>query len=331
MADNVRLASIGVGFWGKILAGAVAETGNSEIVSCYARREEGRAAFAEEFGCRSAASLDEVFGDEEVEGVLVSTSHSSHLEMIERAAAAGKAIFIEKPLTNTVAEGRKAIEAAERAGVPLMVGHQRRRTAANRRIKQMVEAGQIGDIEVMEAHQSIPNGFVMPEEAWRWSGDESPLGGMTSLGVHKLDSMSYLAGPVKSVFTFTRPGRTKPIDEATVLALEFESGAVATLATSFFVPVISELRVFGTEASAFNEADGARLVVQRRGEATREEVELDPVNPVVAQMAEFVEVVRGSAEPETDGAVGLEVVAMLAAAVESSQTGRAVDVAEHRA
>lgn len=330
MAREVGLASIGLGWWGKVLAEATAKTGEARIVSCYSRGEEGRSAFAEQFGCRPAGSVDELLADPEVEGVLVATSHQSHRDLVEQASTAGKAILIEKPLATTVSEGRPAVEAAEAAGVVLQVGHQRRRNAANRRIRQLVDSGELGDIEALETVQSIPNGFIMPEQAWRWNADESPLGSMTSLGIHKIDTMRYHAGPIKSVFCFTRTGRGYSIDEATVLALEFESGAVGTLVTSFFTPVISEVTVYGQDATAFNQADGTRLLLQKRGEVNREEIPLEPVDPVVDQLVEFARAIRGETVPEVGGREGLEIVAILEAAVESARTRRAVPIADYR-
>jgi len=326
--EQVRLASIGLGWWGKVLAEAVAKTGEASIVSCFARGEAGRAAFAEQFGCRQAGSLEDLMADPEVEGVLVATSHGSHRTLVEMAAAAGKAIFVEKPLTTLVEDAKACVEAAEGAGIVLQVGHQRRRTAANRRINRLLAEGALGEIQMLEGRQTIPNGFTMPDEAWRWNADESPLGSMTSLGIHKLESMQYHAGPVKSVFCFTRAGRRVSIDEATCLALEFESGAVGTLVTSFFTPVASELTVFGTEATAFNTADGSKLHIQKRGEATREEVELEPVEPVVDQLAEFARAIRGEGSVEVDGRVGMGIVAILQAAVESSRTGQSIPISD---
>lgn len=330
MTGQVGLASVGLGWWGKVLAETAGKTGEARIVSCFARRPEGREEFAAQVGCRTATSLDDLLADPEVEGLLVATANRSHREIIEQAAAAGKAVFVEKPLTTTVEDGAAAVAAAEAAGIVLQVGHQRRRNAANRRIKQLIEAGELGDLEALEANQSIPNGFKMPEQAWRWNAEESPLGAMTSLGIHKIDSMRYHAGPIKSVFCFTRAGRSVSIDEATVVAFEFESGAVGTLITSFFVPVLSTLTVFGQDASAFNEADGTKLFLQARGGAAREEIPLEAVNPAADQLVEFARSIRGEAKPEVDGRAGLEIVSIMAAALESATTRRAVDVAEHR-
>ncbi len=330
MTARVGLGSIGLGWWGKELATAIGSVEGAEIVSCFARREEGRRDFAEKFGCRSAESLDDLLADPEVDGVLVATSHESHRELVERAAAAGKAIFVDKPLTTTVSEGLAAVEAAEAAGVVLQVGHQRRRTAANRRIHQLIEEGRLGDIEGMEGRHTIPNGFSMAADAWRWDKDQSPLGSMTSLGIHKIDSMRYHAGPVRAVSCMTRPGRNHPIDESTVLILEFESGALGTLFTSFFVPLVSELSIYGQAAAAFASADGKQLHLQETGSMARTEIALDPVDPVADQLAEFAAAIRGDTTPEVGGREGLEIVSILEAAVESAATGRAVDIADHR-
>ncbi|HEY5650252.1 MAG TPA: Gfo/Idh/MocA family oxidoreductase [Acidimicrobiia bacterium] len=330
MTERVGLGSIGLGWWGKELATAVGSVEGADIVSCFARREEGRREFADKFDCRSAESLDELLADPEVDGVLVATSHESHRELVERAAAAGKAIFVDKPLTTTVSEGLAAVEAAEAAGVVLQVGHQRRRNAANRRIHQLIEEGRLGDIEGMEGTHTIPNGFTMAADAWRWDQEQSPLGAMTSLGIHKIDSMRYHAGPVRAISCMTRPGRDHPIDEATVLILEFEAGAVGTIFTSFFVPRVSQLSVYGQAAAAYSTDDGKRLHLQQTGSVEREEIALDPVDPVADQLAEFASAIRGDTTPEVGGREGLEIVAILESAVESAATGRAVEIAEHR-
>lgn len=326
MEEIVKLASIGVGWWGGVLADAASTGGAAEVVSCFARSREQREAFAERRGCRAAGSLEELLVDPEVEGVVIATSHSSHRSLVERAAEAGKHIFVEKPLTLRVDDGLACVRAAAAAHVVLQVGHQRRRQAANRRIKEMIDAGALGDLQVLESNLSLPNGLRMPPDAWRWEAEEAPLGSMTSLGIHHIDTITYLAGPVRSVFAHSRPGRRHSIDEATVLALELESGALGSVITSFFSPSVSRLAVFGSAGAAYNERDGAMLAVQEIDEDGPSALDIVPNDPVTDQMAEFVRAVRGKARPETDGTAGVEVVRVLEAAVESSQTGRAVDV-----
>lgn len=326
MDEKVRLGSVGLGWWGSSLADAVDTGGLAEIVTCYSRKPSGREAFATKHDCRAADSFEDLLADPEVEGVIIATSHQSHRGLIEQAAAAGKHIFVEKPFTNTVEDGLVAIAAARESGVLIQVGHQRRRTPAKRRMKSMLDSGELGDVETVVAHQSVPNGYKMPEEAWRWDPDQSPLGSMTSLGVHKIDTMHYLVGPIRTVFTLTRPGRSHAIDEATVLALEFESGALATLTTSFFTPVVNEIEVFGTEAAAYSSGGGERLQVQGRNDSKPVEIELEPMDPVVDQMMAFARAVRGEIPVEVDGEAGLAVVAVLEAAVQSAADRVPVEV-----
>lgn len=326
MTDTVKLASIGLGWWGNVLADAAVSTGQAEIAACFARTEETRASFADKHGCRNATSYEDILADESIDGVVLATSHRSRRQLIEQAAAAGKHVFVEKPLALTVEDSRAAIAAAAAAGVVLQVGHQRRRMTANRRIKSMIDAGEIGDIQVIETHQSLPNGFKMPKEAWRWAAEESPLGGMTSLGIHKIDTMHYLGGPIANVHAFTRAGREVSIDEVTVLNVEFESGALGTLVTSFFTPAMSRVAVAGTAGSAFMEGDGRMLFVQPVDEPMRTQVDIEPNDPVVDQLDEFARAIRGETEVETDGSVGLAAIAVMTAAVESAATGHTVAV-----
>src|SRR5680860_420783 len=130
--DKVRIGSVGLGRWGRSLADAAGETGQLELVSCFARTPETRQQFAAAYGCRNAASLDELLSDDEVEGILIATSHDNHRAQIEAAAAAGKHVFVEKPFTLSVADGRAAVDAAQKAGIVLQAGHQRRRLPAMR-------------------------------------------------------------------------------------------------------------------------------------------------------------------------------------------------------
>jgi predicted dehydrogenase len=329
LVEKVRLGSVGLGWWGSTLADAVDKGGLAEIVIGYSRKPSGREAFATKHDCRAADSFEDLLADPEVEGVVIATSHQSHRGLIEQAAAAGKHVFVEKPFTNTVEDGLAAIAAARESGVLIQVGHQRRRTPAKRRMKSMLDAGELGDVETVVAHQSVPNGYKMPDEAWRWDPDQSPLGSMTSLGVHKIDTMHYLVGPIRTVFTLTRPGRSHAIDEATVLALEFESGALATLTTSFFTPVVNEIAVFGTQAAAYSSGGGERLQVQGRNDSKAMEIELEPMDPVVDQMMAFARAIRGEIPVEVDGEAGLAVVAVLEAAVQSAADRAPVEVSKY--
>jgi len=326
MTEPVRLGIVGLGWWGRVLADAIGRSEGAELVACFARTQEVRDQFANDFACRSSSSLDDLLTQDGVEGVLFATPHSKHREHVEQAAAAGVHAFVEKPFTLSSEDGRAAIAAAEAAGIKLMVGHQRRRQFANRRLKAMIDDGSIGTPLHGEATFFVNKGYP---DTWRAGREETPLGGMTGLGVHSLDTYHYLLGPVTRVSAFSNnvlPGTE--LDHATGLLLNFESGAVASILTSHFAPPACRTVIYGSEGAGFNEDDGARMFVQPKMEQTRSEVAVEPVDINVEQIEEFAAAIRYGSDIETGGAEGLAVVRVLEAAVASAASGQTVDLSD---
>ena len=328
--DKVRLASIGLGWWGGVLVDAVNRSGSGEVVSGFARSGDARKAFSEKHGCRTAGSLDELWNDPEVEGVIVATPHSTHLDMISQAASAGKHVFVEKPLTLTVDEAKKANEAASAANVTLQVGHHRRRFGANRKIREMIDSGELGVLHQLEANLSLPMGFE-PKQGWRNDPAECPAGSMTGLGVHMIDNLQYLAGPAKKVAAFSKKvlGKTN-LDDTTSIIIEYENGPLGYIGSTFVIPKICDTAAFGTKMRAYSEEEGGKLYVAKVGEEARTEVDVVGGDALADEMGEFCRCARGEATPETGGPEGLEVVAVLEAVVRSATTGQVVDVASIR-
>lgn len=328
--EPLRVASVGLGRWGEMLAEKAVQAG-IQIVGSFARTAETREAFAHKYGGRPAESMDELLADPEVEAVLLATPHSTHVGLVEEAADAGKHVFVDKPFTLNVADGKRAIKAAERAGVVLQVGHNRRRQPANRRIKELIDSGELGMPHYAEANLSYPKG-LNPRTGWRAEPAESPAGGMTGLGVHMADNLNYLLGRPARVAAFSRRiiGVSK-LDDATIATLEFESGCLASLATSMVIPDIGRTAVWGTKAAAWNESDGERFYFQPVGDMERSEQPIESLDTVKDELEEFVGNIRSGTTPETGGPEALEAVAVLEAIVESAATGTVVDVDDVRA
>lgn len=330
MTPPVRLGSIGLGWWGGKLAETATASGEATIVSCYARTPDTREAFAATHGCEPVASLEALLADDALDGVLVATPHSTHADVIVAAAEAGKHVFVEKPLTLTVDEGRRAIEACERAGVALQVGHHRRRQAATRALRHMVEAGELGDLALLEANLSSVNN-LNPRQGWRNDPAECPLGGMTGLGVHMADNLAYLAGPAARVSVFSRQvlGRGN-LDDTTAFIIEFDSGALGYLGTAMVTPKVCTTAAYGTSGAAWSEQEGTRLFQQSTDEPNRSEQPITPTDALTDQLVEFANSIRGLTTPETDGHAALHVVAILEAGVHSHRTHQPAPVASTR-
>jgi predicted dehydrogenase len=326
--DPVRLAAVGLGWWGAELAAGAQRSGQARVVTCFARTPEARQSFAERFDCRAEASFEAVLDDGEVEGVLIATPHSTHTAMIVAAAEAGKHVLVEKPLTLSVADARTAIDATTRAGVVLQVGHHRRRLAATRALHRLVAGGELGQVHLLEANFCLPSSLD-PKPGWREAPEERPLGGMTGLGVHMVDSFQYLQGPITrvSVLSTRLLGRSN-LDDVTTCLFELESGALGYLGTSLVVPKVATLAAYGTAGVAWSEEDGERLFRQPLGETTRSEQPVEPVDALAEQLAEFAACIRSGGRPEVGGPEALQVVAVLEACIRSEAEARPVALAE---
>jgi predicted dehydrogenase len=327
--EPVRVATVGIGWWSGVLADAVPQGTNLALVACTTRSPEKRAAFAQKYRCRPADSYDAVLKDPQIEGILLTTPHTLHAEHVVAAAEAGKHVFVEKPFTLTAADGWRATEACRRAGVVLVVGHGRRRQAANRALKGLITEGALGRVVQVEGNISSNSGFAMKPGGWRTDVREQPLGAMTGLGIHHLDTMQYLAGPIVRVAAFSTRQvlRAVELDDTTAILLEFASGALGYLGTAFVLANRTNLlAVHGTEAQAFAEAEVSRLSLQRKGDAEPSAVPIQPIDWVADELAEFAACVRQGRRPEVGGEEGTANVAVFEAIIQSVRTGRPVRV-----
>lgn len=327
MADPVKAALVGVGWWGAELTRGTRASGRLDVVSCHSRSADNRERFAVDQGIRAVADWDTVLADDEIEAVIVATPHSTHTRLVTEAAEAGKHVFVEKPMTMTVEDGWGCVEAAEKAGVVLAVGHNRRRQGPTRRIRQLLDEGRLGRIVMADTNQSGPSGLRGAADNWRNDPTERPLSGMTPFGVHVIDALLYLLGPIARV-TAVRANVLDhtALDDGAVLTLEFESGAVGMLATATSVPTTTRLGVLGSEGAAWNMDDGTRLLVQPIGERLPGEETVAEVDTVAEQMADFADAIRTGGSPEVGGVEGLAVVSVMEAAFASAASGRPCEV-----
>jgi predicted dehydrogenase len=314
-----------------VLADAALGSGLADVVSCFARSDAAREAFAEQRSCRAAASYEAMVADAEVDGVVIATPHSTHTPLIEQAAAAGKHVFVEKPLALTTDDVRKAIAATSSAGVVLQVGYQRRRQPTNRKIRGLIEDGSLGTLIQLEGNQSGPAAHNPGFPAWRADPAEAPAGGMTAMGVHVVDTFQYFAGRAKRVAAFSKQVHGwRALDEVTTVIIEYESGPLGFVGTSYFVPAVNTLVAYGSDMNAWNEHDGSHFWTQERSAPVRSEQPTEVIDVYVDEMSEFARCILEGSEPETGGPESLEIAAILEAIGRSAATGRSVELSEIR-
>ena len=342
MTEKVRLAPIGLGRWSRVLARGALRGDVIELASCFSRSQEKRTAFQEEFGVpKSAATLDELLADDDVEGVLITTPNDTHRDLIVASLESGKAVYTDKPITHTLEQAIDVRAAVERTGGVLAVGHSARRLSGCRTMKRWIDDGLLGDVSLVEANFSNERGLELTPETWRWYADKSPGGTFIQLGVHHADNLQYLLGPVRQVSAHARRLYTKSeVPDAVMAVLEFESGALGYIGCGWASPGIYQIRVQGTTANLMydldfthwdesHEADRwSTLVSQGYGDMTRKPVELAPTDMFREQLEEFALAIRGEAHIEVGIDEAIHALAIVRAALESSaRNGQAVAVA----
>ena len=194
MTEPLRVACIGMGWWSDVLADAIKRSDKIKIVACYTRSADKRAAFAKKYSCRPAATYEEVLADPEIEAIVNTTPNDVHLATTLAAAAAGKHVFLDKPIANTIAAGRAITEACRKAGVVLALGYQRRRESHFRYLRQQIEAGQFGKLVNAEANISRDRLGKVDLTSWRYQAAGMPGGVMQQIGIHYADVLAYRSG-----------------------------------------------------------------------------------------------------------------------------------------
>jgi len=325
----LQVGCVGMGWWSDVLADAIGRSGKLTIAACYSRSEEKRRKFAAKYGCRPAASYEEMLSDRKIEAIVNTTPNSAHLETTVAAARAGKHVFLDKPIANTIADARALTEACRRAKVVLALGYQRRRESHFRWVKGEIDAGKFGKLVNAEANISRDRLGKVDLDSWRYSAEGMPGGVMLQIGIHYSDVLEYLLGPVKAVsgrfVHLVLPGENPDVAS---LVLEHASGALSTLNASY--ASASEyylMNVYGKESSAYYDMHGG-LRVLRRGDTRAEPVACPGNDTIVEELEEFARAVRGEAEPEMDGEKSTESLAVILAGIRSAREGRRVEVKE---
>lgn len=249
---TVSAAIVGLGRWGRRLVDSVQgpdapASAGIRFVRGWNRTTEHAQAFAAQRSFGLAPDLPALLSDPQVDAIVLATPHSLHFEQVLACAQAGKAIYVEKPLALTAREARQAIAACEEAGVVLAVGHNRRFFPAVQALFQLAGLGGLGQLLHVEGNFSGSFGFDYDDSSWRASAHEAPGGGLTLMGVHILDAMIALMGPVQALSaTSARQVLNINLDDTSAATLRFAGGGSGYLSTLTATARLWRLQVFGT-------------------------------------------------------------------------------------
>jgi predicted dehydrogenase len=247
----IRAAIVGLGRWGRSLVNAVAgKSDDIRFVHAVTRTRETAEQFCRERGIALVDGYEEILQAPDIDAIVLATPHSVHESQALAALAAGKHVFVEKPLTLDLESARRVADAADRAGRVLAVGLTRRFHPGIAELRARLHDGRLGTIVAMVAQHTTSTAQFIAADNWRASADEAPAGAFTAVGVHSLDHMIEFAGRVRDVRCVTARNYPGPSDDTTTAMLRFESGATGLLFCSVATPTNFEFIVYGTNGLA---------------------------------------------------------------------------------
>jgi predicted dehydrogenase len=247
----IRAAIVGLGRWGRSLVASV--QGKSEdlrFVLAHTRTRATAEDFCRDQGVPLVDSYEQLLADPNVDAVVLATPHSLHETQIIAAAAAGKHIHVEKPITLDRAGADRAVDAARKAGVVLAVGYCRRFHPSVVEVRRRLAEGRLGTVISMVAQHTTSTGQFIPPDNWRAAPEEAPGGALTAVGVHALDHMIEFAGRVRDVRCVTARNIPGPSDDTTTVMLRFDGGATGLIFCSVATATNFSFTLYGSKGLA---------------------------------------------------------------------------------
>ncbi|MBT4503982.1 MAG: Gfo/Idh/MocA family oxidoreductase [Gemmatimonadetes bacterium] len=235
MSREVGFAVVGLGM-GKHHCRAIQSAPDARLVAVCDIDEERLGPVAEEYDCKGYAQYDDLLKDDEITVVNIATPSGMHAEMSIQAAEAGKHLIVEKPADITPGQIDAMIAAGERCGVKIGNIFQSRLDPLNIRIREAIQSRRLGKLIGVHGHlpwyrkQSYYEGA---HGSWKGTWNMAGGGSLMNQGVHTVDLLQWLAGPVKSVMgMFGVFGHDIEAEDQSVALLRFECGAIGTLYTT---------------------------------------------------------------------------------------------------
>jgi len=322
--SKIKIAVFGAGAWGRNIVRTLAELGHLAAVcdpsaDCLeaARKLVGDKAK----DVRWTSRAEEILNDRQINGVMVATPAETHYEVGKKVLAAGKDLFVEKPLTVDLKEGEKLVKAAEAAGKILMVGHLLEYHPAILKLHELIRSGELGEIRYVMSHR-LNLGKIRTRENALWS-----------FAPHDISVILRIAGKMPFEVISTGGAYVSPnIPDITLMQMLFDNGVRAHIYVSWLHPFKEQkLVVVGSKKMAsFCDITKELMLYDQRVEwkegqpvpikGEGQKVEFSQAEPLAEECRHFVECISTRKTPRTDGRKGLEVLSLLHAAQKSLST-----------
>jgi len=334
----LRLAQIGIGYWGKNLLRNFMTAHDTQVVAICDRDPAVLQKNAVQFPLlKFSERAQEIFDDSQIDTVAIATPPESHFELARAALQAGKHVFVEKPLGRSSAECTELMALAEKQERVLMVGHTFLYNAAVNKVREYVQSGELGEIYYLYS-QRLNLGRVRQDVDAMWNLAPHDL----SILLHWLQQKPLRVSARGSAYL------QKGIADVVFIQLEFAGGVTANIHVSWLDPnKVRRMTIVGSKkmvvyddveldhkvrvfdkgitrqdlSASLGEFDsfGKFQLIQRAGDVLVPKV--DFIEPLKVQCQHFIDCIVNQQKPLSDGANGLEVVQILEAAQRSMESG----------
>ncbi len=342
IVTKLRIAIVGLGMAVTPHAKSLVDLSDViEVAAVWSPSPQRRAAFAATFPFSQADSLDALLADRSIGAVLVLTPPNTHLELATRCAEAGKHVLLEKPVETTTARAEALVAACRKAGVTLGLVLQHRFRPAAEALAGRIASGEMGALVGCSAHMRLWRPQSYYDQPGRGVLARDGGGVLITQGIHTLDLMLSLAGPVAEVqgYAMTSPVHRMETEDMVAAAIRFAGGAVGVIdATTTAYPGFPErIEMIFREATASLAGtsldvawhDGRRESFRQEagGGGTGADPMAFPHDWHRSVLADFAAAIREGREPRVTGEEALKVHRLIDALIEAGRSGGRVAVA----
>ena len=320
-----------------------------ELVAFFNPTKSRAEDMAAKYGGKAYDTAEELLADPEIDAVSICAANNAHAELTIKALKAGKHVLCEKPMAISLADCEEMVKAAKEEGKYLMIGQNQRLTRAHELAKKMIADGEIGRVITFRTtfgHGGPETWSITPgKNTWFFDKTKAAMGAMADLGIHKTDLIQFLLDQkvVRTTAKLTTldkrgaDGNLIGVDDNAICIYEMSGGAVGTMTASwtYYAAEDNSTVIYGTEGELRIYDDPAHsIVLKKKGEEPKyfdvEQIQTNDNQTKSGIIDLWVDCLMDGRESPISGESVLSAMRAVFASMESSETGKAVDIPENR-
>ncbi|WP_205854491.1 Gfo/Idh/MocA family protein [Planococcus halotolerans] len=341
MRKEIKFAIVGCGTIATQHINAILKTPGAKLAAVYSRKIDKAEKWAHEYGVQAFDDYEALLQSDGIDAVVILTPSGTHAEFGMKAAEAGKHVVVEKPIDINLEKAKALVEVCEKSGVKLSCIFQHRFDEAIIRLKEAVDAGELGQLNFGSSRTTWyrPQDYYDSGE-WRGTRELDGGGALMNQSIHYIDLLLYIMGPVEEVHGYraTRGHERIDVEDIAVANMKFASGALGIIEgnTAAFPGFNTELDIFGGAGSVRIRSDeiagwhiknqetvtiaGGTSAANAKGNTQT----ADYGPSFSRQYADIVQAFQNNTEPLVSGREAIRALEVILAIYESAESGKAI-------